>query len=323
MIPVNVRPSERDTTVPLATDPIARQVMDLFNVSYEILLLMLQRFFAHTEETDPQLKALADASVDLMFGAIEPLGDLVTTLPAGPEYPGRTAGPSFELFYESDYVLPHREAAWVLLVERIRQAADFCEPGAPCAPEVADGLRRGPGQPDRDRRRPRRAPAGPLRPGPPAPAGDPAPLLARADDFYRTGLAFAASDDPARSGVAALLTSAYQAGPGHQRPPHRGPPRRQRPAPPSRSPPRPLRPSAARTPRPSPSHPRNPSRHSGTSPSPQPPCAPASPPRPRPACSRQPRRCRTSRSPQAPAGEQPQRIADLGQLQRELPPADR
>ena len=94
--------------------------MDLFNVSYEILLTMLQRFFAHTEETDPQLKALADASVNLMFEVVKPLGDLVTTLPAGPEYPGRTAGPSFELFYESDYVLPHREAAWILLTERIR-----------------------------------------------------------------------------------------------------------------------------------------------------------------------------------------------------------
>src|SRR5689334_10741628 len=112
VIPVNDRPSERDTSIPLATDRIARQVMDLFNVSYEILLLlMLQRFFAHTEKTDPQLKVLADAAVNLMFGTIEPLGVLVTTLPAGPEYPGRTAGPSFELFYESDYVLPHREAA--------------------------------------------------------------------------------------------------------------------------------------------------------------------------------------------------------------------
>src|SRR6201985_1372231 len=205
VIPVNVRPSERDIAVPLATDPIARQVMDLFTVSYEILLLMLQRFFAHTEETDPQLKALADASVNLMFGAIEPLGDLVTTLPAGPEYPGRTAGPSFELFYESDYVLPHREAAWVLLVERIRQAADFCEPGAPCAPEVGDGLAEV-----------RTNLTGiadalavhlPARYAPQAPAEDPGPLLARAEDFYRTGLAFAARDDPARSGVAAPLGS--------------------------------------------------------------------------------------------------------------------
>jgi CDGSH-type Zn-finger protein/truncated hemoglobin YjbI len=143
-----------------------------------------------------------------MFGAIEPLGDLVTTLPAGPEYPGRTAGPSFELFYESDYVLPHREAAWVLLVERIRQAADFCEPGAPCAPAVGDGLAEV-----------RTNLTGiadalaihlPARYAPQPPAGDPGPLLARAEDFYRTGLAFAASDDPAQSGVAALLASAYQ-----------------------------------------------------------------------------------------------------------------
>ncbi len=114
--------------------------MDLFNVSYEALLLMLQRFFAHTEETDAQLKALADATVELMFQAIKPLGDLVTTLPAGPDYPARTAGPSFELFYESDNVLPHREAAWILLTERLRQAAEFCEPDGPCAPAVADGL---------------------------------------------------------------------------------------------------------------------------------------------------------------------------------------
>ena len=140
VVTVNVRPSERDTGVPLVTAPLTRQVMDLFNVTYEALLLMLQRFFAHTEETDAQLKALADASVNLMFGAIKPLGDLVTTLPAGPDYPARTAGPSFELFYESDTVLPHREAAWILLAERLRQAAEFCEPDGPCAPEVADGL---------------------------------------------------------------------------------------------------------------------------------------------------------------------------------------
>ena len=137
VIPVNVRQAERDTDIPLVSDPVTRRVMDAFNVSYEILLLMLQRFFAHTEETDPQLKALADATIALMFGALKPLGDLVTTLPAGPEYPDRTAGPSFELFYESDYVLPHREAAWILLTERLRQAADFCEPGAPCGPAVA------------------------------------------------------------------------------------------------------------------------------------------------------------------------------------------
>ena len=61
----------------------------------------------------------------------------ITTLPAGPEYPGSTAGPSFELFYESDYLLPHRDAAWVLLAERIDEAAAFSESVGPELTELA------------------------------------------------------------------------------------------------------------------------------------------------------------------------------------------
>jgi CDGSH-type Zn-finger protein len=133
VVPVNVRPSERDTQVPLVTEPGTARVMDLFNVAYEILLQILERFFAHTEETDAQLKVLADATVDLMFRVIKPLGDVITTLPAGPDYPDSTAGPSFELFYESDYLMPHRDAAWALLTERLDTAAAFCQTvtGAP------------------------------------------------------------------------------------------------------------------------------------------------------------------------------------------------
>ena len=214
VVPVNVRPAERQIDIPLVTDPLARQVMDLFNVTYEILLLMLQRFFAHTEETDAQLKALADASVSLMFGAVEPLGNLVTTLPAGPDYPGLTAGPSFELFYESDSVLPHRDAAWILLIERIRQAADFCRPGVPCPPAtsgalstVQSGLTGIAGTLAAHLPAAQRAGAA----VPPAPAADLGTLLARADDLYRTNYVPAPATDPALSGVAALLASAYQA----------------------------------------------------------------------------------------------------------------
>src|SRR5262249_61091354 len=98
----------------------------LFNVSYEILLQMLERFFAHTEESDAQLTTLANATISLMFGAIKPLGDLLTTLPVGSEHPDMNAGPSFELFDESDYLMPHPEAAWTLLEERLREAANFC-----------------------------------------------------------------------------------------------------------------------------------------------------------------------------------------------------
>jgi len=137
VIAANVRPSERDPGCLLVTDPTAKRVMDLFNVCYEILLLALQRFFAHTEETDAQLTVLADATVTLMARVVKPLGDLITALPAGPEYPGRTTGPSFELFYESDYLLPHRDAAWVLLAERMDEAAVFCESVGPELTELA------------------------------------------------------------------------------------------------------------------------------------------------------------------------------------------
>ncbi|HYB14761.1 MAG TPA: ferritin-like domain-containing protein, partial [Streptosporangiaceae bacterium] len=212
VVTVNVRPSERDTGVPLVTDPLTSQVMDLFNVSYEVLLLMLQRFFAHTEETDAQLKALADASVNLMFQAVKPLGDLVTTLPAGPDYPSRTAGPSFELFYESDALLPHREAAWILLTERIRQAAEFCEPGVTCAPLIADGMAAVQSSllgiaraleahmPARDVRR-----AGQDQ----APAKVPPALLARAEHFYRTALGVTGPADDLLSSLGDLIRSTY------------------------------------------------------------------------------------------------------------------
>jgi hypothetical protein len=121
-----VRPSEHDDRVPRITDDAASRCTDLFNVGYEVLLQLLQRYFAHTAETDAQLATLANAAVALMVGVLKPLGDLVTTLPVGPEQPGMTAGPSFELFYETDYLMPHREAAWALLEERVREAANFC-----------------------------------------------------------------------------------------------------------------------------------------------------------------------------------------------------
>src|SRR5487761_1755766 len=140
VIAANGRPCAPPAEMPLITERLTARVTDLFNVGYEILLQIFERFFAHTQETDAQLMVLADATISLMFGVIKPLGDLITTLPAGPDYPGRTAGPSFELFYETDPILPHREAAWIMMSERLRQAAAFCQPGAPCAPSVADAL---------------------------------------------------------------------------------------------------------------------------------------------------------------------------------------
>jgi CDGSH-type Zn-finger protein/truncated hemoglobin YjbI len=148
VLAANVRPCVPPAEMPLITERLTARVTDLFNVGYEILLQIFERFFAHTEETDAQLKVLADATIALMLAVIKPLGDLITTLPAGPEYGGRTAGPSFELFYENDYLMPHREAAWTLLAERLDQAAWLCQeiqagPGTAIAGQlgpVADAL---------------------------------------------------------------------------------------------------------------------------------------------------------------------------------------
>ena len=126
VLPANVRVHERATTLPLITDPTAARCTDLFNVSYEVLLLVLQRYFAHTAETHAQLGVLAQVALGLMFEVLKPLGQLVTRLPVGQEHSNRTAGPSFELFYESDYVLPHQHAAWLVVEERLRDAEAFC-----------------------------------------------------------------------------------------------------------------------------------------------------------------------------------------------------
>ena len=43
--------------------------MDLLNVAYEVLLQLLSRYFAHTDESPEQLGVLADVSLGLMYTA--------------------------------------------------------------------------------------------------------------------------------------------------------------------------------------------------------------------------------------------------------------
>jgi CDGSH-type Zn-finger protein/truncated hemoglobin YjbI len=217
VVAANVRPPERDVDVPLIGDRLTARVTDLFNVAYEILLQTFERFFAHTEETDAQLKVLADVTIGLMVRVLRPLGDLITTLPVGPELPGLNAGPSFELFYENDYLMPHREAAWALLTERLGEAAWLC--GELCAG-------RGAGLADRldpvlaalrdlarslavhlpaESTQARRA----LQPEPLAPA-DAAEVLARAEELARNVAAAKANGETA-AGLAEVFGLAYQA----------------------------------------------------------------------------------------------------------------
>jgi hypothetical protein len=118
-----VREREDGLPVPIISDAFTSRCVDLLNAVYEVILQLLARYFAHTDETDDQLDVLASVSMGLMRSAVKPLGGLVTQLPIGFEHPGRTAGPTFELFYDTDYLLPHRNAAWLLMEERMRTLA--------------------------------------------------------------------------------------------------------------------------------------------------------------------------------------------------------
>jgi hypothetical protein len=107
------------------TDMVTAEISDLFNISYDLLLQMIARYFAFGEETDEQLKVLADSSVRLMFATIKPVGLVLAQLPVGPEHPGLTAGANFQLAYRSNFLLPHRAAAWIRFRERMQETADF------------------------------------------------------------------------------------------------------------------------------------------------------------------------------------------------------
>jgi len=120
-----VREREDGVAMPIIADHFASRATDLLNAVYEVILQLLARYFAHTDETDDQLQVLADVAVNLMFSAVKPLGGLITRLPVGPEHPGATVGPTFELFYPVDYLLPHRNAAWIVMEERLRDLADL------------------------------------------------------------------------------------------------------------------------------------------------------------------------------------------------------
>jgi hypothetical protein len=111
---------------PLLTEPAARTVAELFNLGYETLLQLLTRFFTHTDETEEQLGVLTESAFQLMAGVLAPLGRALTRLPAGAAYPGRTAGPTFEMYYQMGNFIPARGAAWALLAERVAAMAARC-----------------------------------------------------------------------------------------------------------------------------------------------------------------------------------------------------
>jgi Ferritin-like len=117
------------------SNPNTREVMDVFNAVYETLLLILLRFYAHTNETAEELLALIYTMFPLMTMVIRPLSEVLTGMPAGSDHGQRLAGPSFEISGPIQ-LLPHKHSAWVYLDERLHEITQRCyqlgsQPGMP------------------------------------------------------------------------------------------------------------------------------------------------------------------------------------------------
>ena len=109
----------------MVEDPVTMDVCNLFDGCYEILIQMMGRLLLGGDESEVQLTEIADMTVALMMDVIGPLGDVITTLPAGPSYPGLNAGPSFR-FSRDGHAPPHMEAAWALFIERMKELSAYC-----------------------------------------------------------------------------------------------------------------------------------------------------------------------------------------------------
>ena len=121
----------------LIDDPLSVDVGNLFDGCYELMVQMLGRLFVHAEESEAELTDLANTTVRLMVEVIEPLGEMLTLLPAGPAHPGFSAGPSFRLSRGAS-IPTHKEAAWFVFHERLTELSAYCRflqsnKGAPSA----------------------------------------------------------------------------------------------------------------------------------------------------------------------------------------------
>ena len=104
------------------TDPIAQELAALFNSAYDLMLMMLARFFAHGGETEDEMRLLARGTLRIMASGLRPLGEALAKMPAGPEYPGKSAGPTFGITGNID-LLAHKTAAWIFFLERLYDLA--------------------------------------------------------------------------------------------------------------------------------------------------------------------------------------------------------
>src|SRR5215218_2733882 len=107
------RPPDQPLAV-VISDPLTAQVADVFDAAHQTLLQLLCRLFVHQGETNRELDTLA--------------------------------GAAFYMVHPSQFLLPWREAAWKVMIQRLGVMADACarlgcEPGLERLVELEEPVR--------------------------------------------------------------------------------------------------------------------------------------------------------------------------------------
>ncbi|MGH3873268.1 MAG: ferritin-like domain-containing protein [Pseudonocardiaceae bacterium] len=110
----------------LVTDRDAREVLQLFNRSYFMMLQLVLQHFGQCPDASLRRSELMNMAIEVMTGVMRPLAELLVTLPSGRR--GKTAGPSFELESPPGYA-SRPDVAWraiSLRFEHLAAAARKC-----------------------------------------------------------------------------------------------------------------------------------------------------------------------------------------------------
>jgi hypothetical protein len=116
-------PPRQDVTYVSNKD--TNRVSELFDQAYEAMVILLMRYFGHTDESRAEIGGIQQAVFfPLMTAVIRPLGEILTQLPAHDDPSQGTAGPSFD-FGRRPSLLPHRRAAWGVLALQLQLLAQM------------------------------------------------------------------------------------------------------------------------------------------------------------------------------------------------------
>jgi hypothetical protein len=110
----------------LIEDPTTAQVADLVTGLYEVVLQVLSRYYIHHGETAAEFDTLARTAKHLMNWVMREVGPVLTALPVGPAHPGLTAGPAFDIARPAIFLLPHQDAAWKIIKDRLDALEGAC-----------------------------------------------------------------------------------------------------------------------------------------------------------------------------------------------------